>query len=328
MENITNTLSTCVDINIKDNLVKMTGLSNINESLSTHYLIYRITNNINGKYYIGQHETKNPYDGYMGSGKIILDAEDKYGLSAFTKTILFDFDNFDDMNDKEKELVQLSNCYPQDLMSYNLREGGSNGKLSKESCKKLAKTQSKRLKNLPANKRKQWIDKLSLAFSGENNPMFGDFEHTKGFRAENERRNGKTLDEIWGSNKANEIREKTSKSTTGENNGCFGKRWLHNPNTKDKVYVQESEVQNYIQLGYIEGTGLPTSKGYKWINNGIREIQVSPEKVNEYITNGWNLGKMKSTRKMIDPITGKHKFVKPQQFENFLKLGYVFQRKI
>lgn len=29
------------------------------------------------------------------------------------------------MNNKEKDLVQLSNCYPNDPMSYNLREGGS-----------------------------------------------------------------------------------------------------------------------------------------------------------------------------------------------------------
>jgi hypothetical protein len=30
------------------------------------------------------------------------------------------------MNNKEKELVQLSNCYPDNPLSYNLREGGSN----------------------------------------------------------------------------------------------------------------------------------------------------------------------------------------------------------
>lgn len=29
------------------------GLENVNESLSTHYLIYKITNKINGRYYIG-----------------------------------------------------------------------------------------------------------------------------------------------------------------------------------------------------------------------------------------------------------------------------------
>jgi hypothetical protein len=31
------------------------GLENVNESLSTHYLIYKITNNINGMIYIGKH---------------------------------------------------------------------------------------------------------------------------------------------------------------------------------------------------------------------------------------------------------------------------------
>lgn len=33
------------------------GKENINESLSVHYLIYRIDNLENGKYYIGQHQT-------------------------------------------------------------------------------------------------------------------------------------------------------------------------------------------------------------------------------------------------------------------------------
>ena len=30
------------------------------------------------------------------------------------------------MDNKEKELVQLSNCFPQDQMSYNLVSGGRN----------------------------------------------------------------------------------------------------------------------------------------------------------------------------------------------------------
>lgn len=35
------------------------------------YYIYKITNKINGKTYIGQHKYKKLNDSYMGSGKIL-----------------------------------------------------------------------------------------------------------------------------------------------------------------------------------------------------------------------------------------------------------------
>ena len=101
--------------------------------MSVHYLIYRIDNLENGKHYIGQHKTENPLDAYMGSGKYLLRTIAKEGIENFVKTILFDFDNFDEMNEKEKELVPLSACYPDDKMSYNLKEGGNRGKLTKVS---------------------------------------------------------------------------------------------------------------------------------------------------------------------------------------------------
>jgi len=69
----------------------------------------------------------------MGSGKYLLRTIAKEGIEKFVKTILFDFDNFEEMNEKEKELVPLSACYPDDKMSYNLKEGGNRGKLTKAS---------------------------------------------------------------------------------------------------------------------------------------------------------------------------------------------------
>ena len=85
------------------------------------YTIYKITNKINKKFYIGMHKTYNLDDGYMGSGKLIKRAIQKYGLENFTKEILFVFDNEDDMKNKEKELVVITE------QSYNLCEGGKGG---------------------------------------------------------------------------------------------------------------------------------------------------------------------------------------------------------
>ena len=85
------------------------------------YTVYKITNNINKKYYIGKHQTKDLNDGYMGSGKLLKRAIKKYGLDNFSKEILHVFQTEQEMNDKEKELVILQE------MCYNLCEGGKGG---------------------------------------------------------------------------------------------------------------------------------------------------------------------------------------------------------
>lgn len=45
-----------------------------------HYIIYQITNKINGMIYIGKHKTQNVDDDYMGSGVRIRRAIQEYGV--------------------------------------------------------------------------------------------------------------------------------------------------------------------------------------------------------------------------------------------------------
>jgi len=87
------------------------------------YIVYKITNNINNKEYIGVHQTHNLNDGYMGSGTYLKNSKDKYGIENFTKEILFIFENKEEMYAKEAELVDEDYVNRDD--TYNLKDGGS-----------------------------------------------------------------------------------------------------------------------------------------------------------------------------------------------------------
>ena len=90
-----------------------------------HYYLYEIRNNINGKIYIGVHKTEVIDDGYMGSGKVIKRAIEKYGIENFTKTILETFDSSESMFACEKEIDTDEFLLRED--TYNLRRGGTGG---------------------------------------------------------------------------------------------------------------------------------------------------------------------------------------------------------
>jgi GIY-YIG catalytic domain len=89
------------------------------------YTIYQITNIINNKIYIGKHQTENLDDGYMGSGKLLKYAQEKYGTQSFVKRILYTFDTEEQMNAKEAELVTAEFCVRED--TYNICIGGLGG---------------------------------------------------------------------------------------------------------------------------------------------------------------------------------------------------------
>ena len=87
------------------------------------YTIYKITNLVNDKIYIGAHGTDDLNDNYMGSGKIIYKAKKKYGINSFVKEIMFIFDNASEMFEKEREIVNDEFVKRKD--NYNMKPGGT-----------------------------------------------------------------------------------------------------------------------------------------------------------------------------------------------------------
>jgi len=109
------------------------------------YTVYKITNKINGKFYIGQHTTNNINDDYMGSGKLIQRAQSKYGTENFSKEILFravsqDIAFMVESWFVDEELLKNPLCY-------NLKLGGRNATMTKEIKEKISKT----LKGVPCS---------------------------------------------------------------------------------------------------------------------------------------------------------------------------------
>uniref|UniRef100_A0A6M3ITA9 GIY-YIG domain-containing protein n=1 Tax=viral metagenome TaxID=1070528 RepID=A0A6M3ITA9_9ZZZZ len=111
-----------------------------------YYLVYKITNNVNGKIYIGVHKTKDRDDEYLGSGKIIIQAIKKYGIEHFIKEILYECSSSKDMYNREAKIVNkefISRCD-----TYNVIVGGTGGwkKHTEESKRKIGKANSRHQK--------------------------------------------------------------------------------------------------------------------------------------------------------------------------------------
>ena len=124
-----------------------------------YYYVYKITNNVNNKEYIGYHSTNDLDDGYMGSGKLLIKAIEKYGIENFSKVILKIFDNKKSAEEYERLLVNEEYVNRED--TYNLSIGGNvcvlygekNGfygkKHSKETLEKIKKAKQGKPINYP-----------------------------------------------------------------------------------------------------------------------------------------------------------------------------------
>lgn len=89
-----------------------------------NFIVYKTTNLINGRFYVGVHGTSdiNVFDGYIGSGNLIKAAIKRYGAHNFRREILINcFDDEEEAYSIESLLVKTNK---EDPRSYNLRVGG------------------------------------------------------------------------------------------------------------------------------------------------------------------------------------------------------------
>lgn len=200
------------------------------------YTVYKITNKINDKIYIGVHVTNNLNDDYMGSGKILKIAQEKYGIENFEKEYLHIFDSPDKMFEMESTLV--NELFIQRNDTYNIRTGGSGGftkaeaKLGREVTNKILEEKygndyaskiSKDYHNGLSNKDR--IELTNKIIDGLNRVNF-DFANFKGKKHTKESKR--------------KIGEANSKYQSGKGNSQYGKMWIYNEELKESKRIDKS----------------------------------------------------------------------------------------
>jgi len=130
--------------------------------------IYKTTNLINGKIYVGKHQAETLDNSYLGSGDLIKKAIRKYGRKSFKKEILEICNSSIEAYDREAKIVNEEFIDRTD--TYNLKIGGEGGSgitpwnkgktLPQEMKDKISKTLTGRVQP------KEEIDRRAAAMIG------------------------------------------------------------------------------------------------------------------------------------------------------------------
>lgn len=201
--------------------------------MQVYYLVYKLTNMVNGKIYIGCHMTRDVNDGYMGSGKRLGYAKKKYGVENFKKEILSIHETSEEMLAEEAYLVNEEFLGREDV--YNLTCGGRgswfyvnfvDGWKGKSNFAQTNANNSKKfhekLKSDPSFK-KSWKTKVSIALKGRKVSS-----GTTGMKF-----------------------KKTQGSAVGERNSQFGSCWV--TDGVKPVKISQELLNEYLSRGYSRG---------------------------------------------------------------------------
>ena len=168
------------------------------------YCIYKHTNKINGKVYIGQTCKKPNRRWHNGTAykscTYFYHAIQKYGWDGFEHEVLVTGLTLEEANEMEERLIfqyQSNNSQ----FGYNLQSGGKN-KRQNESTKQI----------------------MQLKMSGEGNPMYGKHHSQENRQKMSENHydvNGKN-NPRWGKHCSQETKDKISEANSGMNNYGYG----------------------------------------------------------------------------------------------------------
>lgn len=298
---------------------------------------YKITNNINGKFYYGIHSTDNLNDGYMGSGTRLNKAYKKYGKENFSKEILKFFDTREELSDYEEIIVNESlihddDCYNISLGGETMLVRGSFTAFNKENKTWERITNEEFLKNPDNYITSVFTDKVIAKKQNDSKYILIDKDEF------HKNRDEYVYKDDWKKDKMIVLDKSDNQKIIINKNDFDIEKYIPWPDLfqKEQVVVRDKDG-NILKVHvddprYLSGelvfayTGYKWSDeqklklkekfkktnhqkgernsqfGKKWIYKGNDCIKVKKEDLQFYLENGWKLGCLKTRKKIkIDP---------------------------
>lgn len=199
--------------------------------------LYKITNLLNNKIYIGVHKTDDINDGYMGSGSVIKSAIKKYGIENFKKEVLEFFDTYTLALTKEAEIVTDEFLLREDV--YNLRRGGTGGF-----------DYINKLPDILDHRRRNGLKTQSLGVMQKTHDA-GNLSHVY-FSNDKEKQkiaNAKSQESAAILKKKETFA--TIKHQQGAANSQYGTCWV--TNSKESKKIKKNELEFYLNSGWRKG---------------------------------------------------------------------------
>lgn len=236
--------------------------------------IYKTTDLLNGKIYIGQH-SKNSFDKYyIGSGRKLLLRLKEIGRKNFKTEILEWCETQQELIDRETYWIKhynstdpnigynvLTNAFKELKIDTTYYCAGLSFYYNKELDKEIRLRQDEEIPEGFVKGRRPFSDdwKKSVARHGKNNGMYGVHRY-------------------------------------GKQNPCYGRKWCYNPKTMESRYLKpEEELPDGFVYGYIKNK----KKLYCWINKEHITVQIKKDNLDEYLKLGWKKGAGNKTNKSI-----------------------------
>jgi hypothetical protein len=202
-----------------------------------YHFMYKTTNLITHKYYVGMHSTHNLNDGYLGSGKRLWYSLNKYGRENHMIERLEFFETREDLRKREIEIVNEDLL--KDVLCINLKMGGLGG----------FSLEQQRINATHANKKMNWLRENDIVWAKKiaENISKGNKETYNNGRIPNPPN--------WTGRKHKEKTKEKMKKTFqsiqhqhGNKNSQYGTCWITNGKEDKKIHKNDL-IPNGWKLG-------------------------------------------------------------------------------